>query len=126
MWNGNSRMLFCDAVCFSYIPFPDEQRLQDILAAHFPHTATPLTTSAVALFLELRNAFRLTKKPATAELLDWVRALTTVFAPADAERCLTQATAQPQRGSAVIWRLLPALGCLLKLREDVERVTQET
>ena len=111
---------------FFYIPFPDEQRLQDILAAHFPHTATPLTTSAVTLFLELRNAFRLTKKPATAELLDWVRALTTVFAPADAEHCLTQATAQTQRGSAVDWRLLPALGCLLKLREDVERVTQGT
>jgi len=53
-------------------------------------------------------------------------ALTTVFDPADAERRLTQAAAQTQSGSAVDWRLLPALGCLLKLREDVERVTPGT
>jgi MoxR-like ATPase len=103
---------------FFAITFPDERQLHAILAAHFPYTTTPLRRSAVTLFLGLRQAFRITKQPATAELLDWVRALATVFAPAEAERCLLgQAGAR-----AVDWTLLPALGCLLKLREDVERV----
>ncbi len=110
---------------FFYIPFPGKQRLIEIVQAHFPETTSPLRASAVDVFQELRQGFRLTKAPATAELLDWVRALSTVFAPADTERCLTQAAIQAQGSrSAVDWRALPALGCLLKLREDVERVTQ--
>jgi MoxR-like ATPase len=110
---------------FFYIPFPDKPRLIEIVQAHFPETTAPLRASAVTVFQELRQGFRLTKAPATAELLDWVSALTTVFVPTDTERCLTQAAIQAQRSrSAVDWRALPALGCLLKLREDVERVTQ--
>lgn len=108
---------------FFSIPFPDKTRLLDILQAHSPDTTLPLRDSAVTLFLELRQAFRLTKPPATAELLDWVRALSLVFAPDDTERRLTQAASQSQRGgTALDWHTLPALGCLLKLREDLQRV----
>jgi MoxR-like ATPase len=107
---------------FFYIPFPGEQRLHDILDAHFPETSTPLKRSAVALLSELRDGVRLTKRPATAELLDWMAVLTTVFESADVERRLLTAATQAQRGAGVDWRSIPALGCMLKLREDLDRI----
>ena len=105
---------------FFYIPFPSQKRLGDILNAHFSDAPVLLKKNALSLFAELRkDALRLTKKPATAELLDWVSALVKVFEPAETERRLTEVLAQKDT-DGIPWQALPALGCLLKLREDLE------
>ncbi len=110
---------------FFYIPFPDHKRLQEILDAHFPKAPPPLKHNAITLFTELRSPhFRLTKQPATAELLDWLAVLLTVFDPAETARRLAVEAARTENHEAVTWHTLPALSCLLKLREDLERVRQ--
>ena len=117
-------MLFCDVMCFSISRFQMNSGCRTPVG--IPTTATPPPHEcAVTLFLELRNAFRLTKKPATAELLDWAQGTDHGLCPRPRPALPHQATAQTQ-GSAVDWRCLPDTGCLLKLREDVERVTQGT
>jgi MoxR-like ATPase len=63
------------------IPFPtDTQRLREIVWGHlkpFDQKRGPLLDEVLDLFVELRNArHRLSRRPGTAELLDWLRALT--------------------------------------------------
>jgi len=71
--------------CVFYdIPFPKPERLKQILAARLEEIAptfrdSVLLDSALNLFDELRNdAVGLRKKPATAELLDWLMALSSL------------------------------------------------
>jgi MoxR-like ATPase len=106
---------------FYHIGFPHEERLGQILEAHFPDVGSAAREKALKVFLKLRRVPRLTKKPATAELLVWVQALTTVFD--GGERSLDDFAAwvddpasRPEPG----WRRLPGLSSLLKLREDLE------
>ena len=107
---------------FFYIQFPDDTRLTAILDAHFPDASTLLKAHAQTLFSELRrDSLRLTKKPATAELLNWVEAMRHVFDPTETERRLAELVAQKE-SRGIEWKALPALGCLLKLREDLETV----
>lgn len=107
---------------FYYIPFPSQERLGEILDSRYPDLPVWLKTNALGLLWELRESFRLTKKPATAELLDWIGVLRTVFDPAAARQPLEDALARLGRGEPVPWRTIPALGCLVKLREDLERL----
>lgn len=107
---------------FYYIPFPSKERLAAILETRFPDGPGPLKIHAVELLWALREQHKLVKRPATAELLDWVSVLRTVFDPPVARQRLASAVAQVEHGAPVAWRSLPALGCLLKLREDLDRV----
>lgn len=62
---------------FYNIPFPDQARLVDIVHARLPALkdgARPLLDSALAFFLELREA-GMRKPPSTAELLNWLQAM---------------------------------------------------
>ena len=62
---------------FSYIPFPDQEELAEILARHFLRDLTPLFAAALDKFWALRDRerFQWRKPPGTSELLDWVRLL---------------------------------------------------
>ena len=112
---------------FYHIEFPHEERLQDILKAHFEGTGGETRDKALRVFLELRRVPGLTKKPATAELLTWMQALTTVFDPGKVEGSL-RAFAGEEAGEKAgekkrpAWRELPGLSSLLKLREDLETI----
>ena len=108
---------------FFYIPFPDDARLFKILEAHFPDVKAPFLGSSISVLKELRRqSMRLTKRPATAELINWVGALRTVFERDAIEKLLKAADKNIKAEESVDWRSLPALGCLLKLREDFDQV----
>ncbi len=116
---------FLRRCAFYHIEFPRPNRLRDILEAHFGDTDGETRQRALAVFLALRAEPGLTKKPATAELLTWMLALTTVFPRQQVAESLAafaswvQSRASDQgRG----WGQLPALSSLLKLREDLETV----
>lgn len=108
---------------FFHIPFPDEAALKLILQDRFPGTA-PLHDRVLRIFLALRDV-SLTKKPATSELVDWVGALEAVFARADVDDTLTKVASSLDKArspASAAWTALPALSCLVKLREDLDKL----
>ncbi len=90
---------------FHYIAFPDREAMKDIVRAHYPNLEQTLLDRAVEAFYHLRETPGLSKKPATSELLDWIRALTIGGVPAES-----------------LERELPFLGALLKKTEDMRLV----
>jgi len=60
---------------FHHIAFPDPKMMRNIIDVHFPEMSTKLTDNAITIFYELRNIEGLEKKPATRELINWLRAL---------------------------------------------------
>lgn len=63
---------------FFYIEFPSVERLNDIVAGHFPQAPSELIKTAVQRFYELRGQLRKTKAAknvSTSELLDWFSVL---------------------------------------------------
>ncbi len=93
---------------YHFIDFPDDERLKEIVAAHFTEgrgLAPKLKEQAIARFLELRRDGGLQKKPGTSELLNWLEALHTL---------------QPTRTELAQDRL-EYPGLLLKLRADWQR-----
>jgi MoxR-like ATPase len=74
--------------CVYYnIPFPDRDRLADIVMARtgsFENSDSRLLSDALELFFRLREpASGLRKRPATAELIGWLIAMREMGAPAD-------------------------------------------
>jgi len=61
---------------FHHIAFPDSQFMRSIVAAHYPTIADKLSDAVVRAFYRLRQVPNLEKKPATRELINWIRALT--------------------------------------------------
>src|SRR5512138_2479823 len=60
---------------FHHIAFPDADMMRRILSAHFPDLPERLAKAALAAFYRLREFRGIEKKPATRELINWVRAL---------------------------------------------------
>ncbi|MBI3272026.1 MAG: MoxR family ATPase [Planctomycetes bacterium] len=60
---------------FHHIAFPDAEMMRRIVQAHFPDLARELMESAVRVFYSLRELPDVEKRPATRELLHWLRAL---------------------------------------------------
>jgi len=60
---------------FHHIAFPDPKMMRNILDVHFPDINKKLAENAVKAFYELRNIEGVEKKPATRELINWIRAL---------------------------------------------------
>lgn len=105
--------------------FREQRKLgPDDPSAKLPEAAHSFIASAVDVFLRLRGQ-PLTKRPATAELIAWGRAL---LSGTSAERhalAIVRAaqTLLTQGGeSGLALGTLPHAGCLIKLREDWERL----
>ncbi len=94
---------------FHYIEFPDQDLMREIIRVHFPAVEEHVLEQAMDAFYSLRGMSVLQKKPSTAELLDWIRALTLSGIPAGA-----------------IARGIPFAGVLLKKNEDLAAVQRQT
>ncbi|MFZ5573272.1 MAG: AAA family ATPase [Thermodesulfobacteriota bacterium] len=60
---------------FHHIAFPDPKMMRKILGVHFPDIDNTLADHAVTAFYGLRELDAVEKRPATRELINWVRAL---------------------------------------------------
>ncbi len=60
---------------FHHIAFPEPDMMRKILQVHFPETGKDLLDSAISTFYRLREIRGVEKRPATRELINWIRAL---------------------------------------------------
>jgi MoxR-like ATPase len=60
---------------FHHIAFPEPDMMRRIVDVHFPESQHDLLDSAVKTFYRLRDIRGIEKKPATRELINWIRAL---------------------------------------------------
>lgn len=60
---------------FHHIAFPDQEMMRLIINVHFPNIDEELVGASVAAFYRLREMRGIEKKPATRELINWLRAL---------------------------------------------------
>jgi len=60
---------------FHHIAFPEPDMMRNIIAVHFSEISKDLLDSAVRTFYRLREIRGVEKKPATRELINWIRAL---------------------------------------------------
>ncbi|RYZ05446.1 MAG: AAA family ATPase [Myxococcales bacterium] len=108
------------------IKFPEDE-LPDILEDHFPTQGAydaRFRAASISIFRELRKVNALAKRPATAELLDWVAAIGRVLHP-DAADTVRAFAAQIDNGVRPLpWSKLPALSCLIKLRDDLSTLSR--
>ncbi|MBR0680358.1 MoxR family ATPase [Roseomonas eburnea] len=93
---------------FHYIRFPDRETMEMIVRAHYPDIRRDLLREALNVFFDIREVNELKKKPATSELLDWLKLLTIEDMPPEALRSSDTKTAIP-----------PLYGALLKNEQDV-------
>ena len=91
---------------FHYIRFPDRDTMERIVAAHYPGLRNDLVREALNMFFEVRETAGLKKKPATSELLDWLKLLMIEDMPPEV---LADRTAA----------IPPLHGALLKNEQDV-------
>lgn len=94
---------------FHHIAFPEPKMMRKILDAHFPDVNRTLAENAIASFYELREIEGIEKKPATRELINWMRAL--------------QADPDFQKGD-FLGSEIPYLGVLFKKSGDYEKSSQ--
>jgi len=93
---------------FHYIRFPDRETMERIVQAHFPDIRQDLAREALSMFFRVRELPGLKKKPATSELLDWLKLLMIEDMPAEALRTRDKTVVIP-----------PLHGALLKNEQDV-------
>jgi MoxR-like ATPase len=93
---------------FHHIAFPDADMMRKIINAHFPDIDSDIAQNAIETFYGLRGIDNIEKKPATRELINWIRALNADpdFKPK-----------QLKKGD------VPFLGVLFKKSQDYERVS---
>jgi len=60
---------------FHHIAFPDREMMRRIIGVHFPDLNRDLTSACLDTFYRLREVRGVEKKPATRELINWMRAL---------------------------------------------------
>ena len=60
---------------FHHIAFPDHDMMRKIINVHFPDLNKDLTAACMDAFYRLREVRGVEKKPATRELINWMRAL---------------------------------------------------
>jgi MoxR-like ATPase len=95
---------------FHHIAFPDQEMMRRIVTVHFPDLSDDLSQACINAFYRLRRIEGIEKKPATRELINWVRAL----------------QADPDfRQEALTERAAPYLGVLFKKSSDLEKAVSE-
>jgi len=93
---------------FHHIAFPEPKMMRKIIQAHFGDIADLLAKNVIAAFYELRTIEGVEKKPATRELLNWIRAL----------------QADPDfKSGKLLAKEIPYLGVLFKKSGDYQRAT---
>jgi len=60
---------------FHHIAFPDPKMMRKIIQLHFPDIDNRLAENAIQSFYSMRELEGIEKKPATRELINWIRAL---------------------------------------------------
>ncbi len=60
---------------FHHIAFPDPKMMRKIIGVHFPDISDTLAQNTIAAFYRLRELDGIEKRPATRELINWIRAL---------------------------------------------------
>jgi MoxR-like ATPase len=93
---------------FHFIRFPDRATMEKIVAAHHPNIKHDLVREALNLFFDIREVPGLKKKPATSELLDWLKLLMVDDIPAEILKSNDPKMVVP-----------PLYGALLKNEQDV-------
>ncbi len=66
---------FLGRCVFHHIAFPDEYMMRRIVGAHFPDISDKLAKISIEAFYRLRQIRGIEKRPATRELLHWIRAM---------------------------------------------------
>ena len=94
---------------FHHIAFPEPKMMRNIIAVHFPNLDAELMENSVTAFYRLREMEGIEKKPATRELINWVRALN-----ADPDF-------KPKKLASVG---IPYLGVLFKKSQDLQRTNE--
>lgn len=60
---------------FHHIAFPDPKMMRNIVRVHFPDLEDTLMENTITTFYRMRELDSVEKKPATRELINWIRAL---------------------------------------------------
>jgi MoxR-like ATPase len=60
---------------FHHIAFPDPDMMRNIIGVHFPNLQREMIDACIGTFYRLREFDGIEKKPATRELINWIRAL---------------------------------------------------
>ena len=60
---------------FHHIAFPEPDMMRNIIQVHFPDISEELLESTLSTFYRIRDIRGIEKKPATRELINWIRAL---------------------------------------------------
>ena len=60
---------------FHHIAFPEPDMMRRIIQVHFPQLSKELLQNSIKTFYRLRDIRNVEKKPATRELINWIRAL---------------------------------------------------
>ncbi len=94
---------------FHYIRFPDRETMEKIVAVHYPDLKASLAREALNVFFKIRELPGLKKKPATSELLDWLKLLMIEDLPPEVLRSDDAKLVIP-----------PLHGALLKNEQDVQ------
>jgi MoxR-like ATPase len=93
---------------FHHIAFPEPKMMRNIITVHFPEIDKKLAENAINTFYNLRNIEGVEKKPATRELINWIRAL----------------AADPDfRDGDRLKKEIPYLGVLFKKSGDYQRTS---
>jgi len=95
---------------FHHIAFPDPEMMRSIVSVHYPDLSEDLAQACIKAFYRLRKIEGIEKKPATRELINWIRAL--MADPDFRQEALTD------RGS-------PYPGVLFKKTSDLEKALSE-
>ena len=91
---------------FHHIAFPEPDMMRKIITVHFPEIDSRLLENAITAFYAVRDFGDIEKRPATRELINWIRALKADpdFKPQ-----------QLEKGD------LPYLGVLFKKSQDLQK-----
>ncbi|MDY6852611.1 MAG: MoxR family ATPase [Thermodesulfobacteriota bacterium] len=95
---------------FHHIAFPDPEMMREIIGVHFPDMDRKLSEIAIDTFYRLRDFKGIEKKPATRELINWIRAM----------------TLDPDfKTKDLIVGRIPFLGVLFKKSTDYQQATKQ-
>jgi len=96
---------------FHHIAFPDPKMMRKIIGVHFPDLDSDMAENAIATFYRLRELDAIEKRPATRELINWIRAL---------------ASDPDFKSKRLLKGDVPFLGVLFKKSQDYQRAVTQT